>query len=177
MKAKQSGARYGKDRHTHHRSRTARLHARNAIHEYLEPEPELGYIQVERSIPIRRRSDFIQGVAICTDNASDDSTGDGGMIDKGMVGKGAGVKSAPQLELAFEGEATEAEVGRSGIAVVSNPLAQRLSIRSPAVVEDREPEQNSDSDGGFTVGGFIYGCALGGAAAAVILMVVQLAVL
>lgn len=166
MKQKQSRARYGKARHVHHRSRSARLQARGAIHEFLEPEPDLGYIQVERSIPIRRRNDFLQGVAIGNDGL-------------GKAGKGddsTGGRSGPQLELTFHGE--ERRVEEPFVtAGAREPLREKLSIESSSAVGRSEAEQRANRNGAFTVGGFVYGCALGSAAAAAILMVVQLAVL
>lgn len=154
MRTKSSAALYGKPRHTHHRSKTARSAARQAIDDYWEPAPECGYIRVERAIPIRARNEFLPSAADHV--ASRDA------------------ETGSQLELAFRAGGVDSQlISTSGAPHgTPRPIESDVSSTTPS---RRKKGFHQVGDEGYTLGGFVYGCALGGAAAAGLLLVVQLA--
>lgn len=141
----------GKARRAREFNRITRMYAQQMIDEYLNPEPETW--RPERYIPVRSRNEFLPSAAFIDDEQAD--------------------CSQRQLELPLTTAA--ASLKPSTVAKVTDPARRDSVIRTPRspfkIRQERDRKQSP-----FTPGGFLFGCALGSAAAAMVLLVVQLAV-
>lgn len=154
----------GKARRNHHRNRAIRLHARQWIDEHLASDTEE---QVnERYIPIRGRSEFLPTVAQATQSS--------------ISHRGA------QLQLPLS-STTTGENARQAAAVAepssspSTAPAKDVAIRFPTRAKSPagrlfKPPVAYNRRTRFTLGGFLLGCAMGSAAAAMLLLVVRVVV-
>ena len=141
----------GKARRARDLNRVTRMYAQQMIDEYLYPDSDTW--RPERYVPIRSRSVFLPSVASISDD-QDAST-------------------QRQLELSL----TTAGVAgvRSTGAKVADETRRDFVIRPQRIpVQSKQLRKQKQSP--FTPGGFLFGCALGSAAAAMVLLVVQLAV-
>ncbi len=141
----------GKARRARDLNRVTRMFAQQMIDEYLYPEPEAR--RPERYVPIRSRSEFLPTAASFSDESA----------------------RAPKLQLELPLANVDAEVERpTGVKITDVPR------RGPVVRPPRAPFQptlwRKQKQSPFSPGGFLFGCALGSAAAAMVLLVVQLAV-
>ncbi len=154
------GALTGKARRTRHRGRAARLYSQQLIDDYVDPDPGPSFIRLQRRIPIRHRSEFL--------SPAGDGTGD--YIDS-------------QLELTFpEVQASTATEGRTESSASSPtndhrsmPDGERMSV-APLGSRPRDPAERTcpmDATEGLNLSGFACGCMVGGAAAAVVLLILQ----
>ncbi len=150
----------GKARRARDLNRVTRMYAQQMIDEYLYPDPDP--VRPERYIPIRGRSEFLPSAAfICEDQDA---------------------PAQRQLELPLSAAATAREssppdltVKRStAVEVADEPL--RDSVIRPLRAAFPPMQRRKQKQSPFTPGGFLFGCALGSAAAAMLLLVVQLAV-
>ncbi len=154
----------GQSRRVRHRNRADRLHTQHLIEEYLEPEDEPA-----RDIPIRGRSDFLPTVA-------------GGLVET-MVESGA------QMELPLEETRDEPKTAAAEAAPTvakseqSHDGGRHDPRQSTAKSDDtvrwgsQDVTAFSETRGSdFEVGKFLYGCLIGGSAAAFVLVVLQLVI-
>ena len=152
----------GKERKTHVRTRASRSHSQQLINDFFEPDPDT--VRSQRDIPVRGRSEFLPSLT---------------------YHNGAGSARAPQqleLPLASTGKSTPSD----GQAGVQPPAAERSTAE--ATPGTREPStvpfprqvlrrlESSKQTKPFTASGFLLGCALGSAAAAMILLVIRVTI-
>ncbi len=148
----------GKARRVRNRSRAARLHSNRLIQEYLLPEDDDR--PADRFIPIGRRDEFFPSVV---------------HIDAPQARLAQTASSTMQLDLPVD--AADAE------RIVAGP--ERKPVLDAAI---RFPRGTATTAGPvfkpvgmfeerrvFTLGGFLFGCALGSAAASFLLLVLRTA--
>ena len=141
----------GKARRVRHLNRVTRMYAQQLIDEYLYPDSDTW--RPERYIPIRSRNEFLPTVASISNEQN--------------------VPTQRQLELPLIAAGASAERS-TGVKTAEEPLRNTV-IRPPRTCFQptlRRKQKQSP----FTPGGFLFGCALGSAAAAVVLLAVQIAV-
>lgn len=156
----------GKARRVRNRSRAARLHAQQMIEEYAEPDPLAGHR--DRYIPIRGRSEFLPSVA--------------------QASVPAARPDRRQMELPFTSAAkTNVTVRPATVVSPAPPCDTRPKadavIRPPCTAGKvgalpfKPPEQFGHARRRkYTISGFLVGCAMGSAAAAVALFVVRIVI-
>ena len=152
----------GKARRRRHRSRSQRLFAKQLVDEYLEPK---SFSRGDRYIPIRRRSEFLpsaplpDGVAFVRKEPEGESRAGSDDHAERLVGARAAQRKAAG-------------------AIRFGAFATRMTSRATdRVREDCANKATAPTvASSFTPRGFAYGCLFGSAAAAVILLVVQVAV-
>jgi len=150
----------GKARRTRDRNRATRMYSQQMIEEYLYPEPDTWH--PERYIPIRSRSEFFPSAAFFSDDQD--------------------MPTQRQLELPLiaasasrEGGLPDQTLSRSA-AVEAADEPRRDSVIRPLKAPFQPTPHRKQKQSPFTPGGFLFGCALGSAAAAMVLLVVQIAV-
>lgn len=163
MEATHRGGLAGKARNNRHRRRIERIHAQQMLEEYLGEEED----QLEmrsRHVPVRGRADFLPTI----DSWSrDDET----------------IQTGSQLELTLSPapDRNGLEVCEESESMPAAAMSDVETINSPIVIPApywARPRASFQPQGGrgvartFDLRRFAYGCALGGAAAAVILLVV-----
>ena len=141
----------GKARRARNLNRVTRMYAQQMIDEYLYPESDAW--QPERYIPIRSRSEFLPSAASISDE-QDASTQR--QLELPMIAAGAAVERSTGVEVADE--------------------PRRDFVIRPPRTPFQPTQWRKQKQSPFTPGGFLFGCALGSAAAAMVLLVVQLAV-
>jgi len=165
MQAVKHGGLSGKARQVRCRNRAARLYQQQLIHEHLEPDT-VGAGR-HRYIPISGRNEFLPSV--------------------GGTGVTTGRTRETQLELALT---TAKKVGRGDrpadtARTAPQPKAEPAAdtvIRFPRKARPgarpilKLPEEFRRRRERFTIGGFLVGCAMGSAAASLVLLVVHAAV-
>ena len=150
----------GKARRARDLSRASRMYARQMIDEYLYPDADAW--RRERYIPIRGRSEFLPSAAFISED-QDASTQR--QLELPLIGTGAAHESSPP----------DLTVKRStAVEVADEP--RRDSVIRPLKAPFQPTQRRKQKQSPFTPGGFLFGCALGSAAAAMVLLVVQLAV-
>lgn len=164
MKAIPNRSLYGKARRNHHRNRATRLYARQWIDEVLASDIEDP--TSERYIPIRGRREFLPTVAQMTPSS--------------MSSRDA------QLELPLSSTTTGERAKR--VAAMADPAssssttpAKDIAIRFPTRAKSPagrafKPPMQFNKRTQFTLSGFLLGCAMGSAAAAMLLLVVRVVV-
>ncbi len=168
MKNGTYGGLAGQSRRVRYRNRADRLHTQHLIDEYLEPDEE-----PDREIPIKGRSDFLPTVA----GSAVEATEEAGM----------------QLELPLDAAVDEQRDEQRTSSVEDIPTCEEPE---PARSETRhDPRPHAEDKGDpvrwgsqditaftetrrkdFEVGKFLYGCLIGGSAAAALLVVLQFVV-
>lgn len=165
MRNETYGGLAGQSRRVRYRNRADRLYTQQLIEEYLEPEDE-----TDREIPIKGRSDFLPTVA-------------GGVVETTS-------ESGTQLELPL---AVRTNEPRKEVAAVLPRVEQpakpedgksRDFLRATRKTADTERWASQDitafsstrGRGDFDIGKFLYGCLIGGGAAAVVLVVLQIVI-
>jgi len=148
----------GKARRTRYLNRARRMYAQQMIEEYLYPEPDAW--QTQRLIPIRGRAEFFPSAAFMGDERE------------------ARIQQQLELPLIAAGAAREGTLADQAVerstAVSDGP--RRDSVIRPLKAPFQPTPRQKQKQSPFTPGGFLFGCALGSAAAAMVLLVVQLAV-
>ena len=144
MQAERRGGLSGKARKARYRHRAARLHSNHLIKEYFEPNESGSLV---RYVPIRGRGEFLPSVAHI----------------------GTVFENNQQLELPLDrkGEERRASKDRS---ILFNPTADRAKTFDPRELEPAGDERQGMARD-FTLRGFFMGCAMGSAAAALLLLV------
>jgi len=162
MNAVAPGGLAGKARCARDRNRAARMYLQQVIDEYLDPDHDGRYPRWP--VPIGGRSDFLPSALQCTETPESGH--------------------AVQLELPLPVSETAVSTAPSTEAVGTTPTGDTAPavdtvIRFPRSPEHRArpvlkpPQQFRRRREEFTIGGFLAGCAMGTAAAALVLLVVQ----
>lgn len=177
----------GKARQNRDRSRAARFDMESMLEEYAEPQ--LARME-EREIPIRRRSEFLPSAGVVGSevgydfadrqmdlplspqqarSADDSGCGDEvlsqlNIVEENAFGVGQDAAAVPVIECNAQAVAGEA---------LPVPTNRRTRSRSPI------PQIRFDRTvfSGVPGAGLLYGCMIGGAAAAAVLLVLRLAIL
>ena len=150
----------GKARRTRDLNRATRMYAQQMIEEYLYPEPATW--RPERYIPIHGRSEFLASAAFLSE---DQDTPTQRQLELPMIATGAARESA----------SSDQTVERSTAVEVAE-APRRDSVIRPRKAPFQPMQRQKQKQSPFTPSGFLFGCALGSAAAAMVLLVVQLAV-
>ena len=140
----------GKARRARDLNRVTRMYTQQMIDEYLYPDSDTW--RPERYIPIRSHSEFLPSAASNSDEQD--------------------APTQRQLELPLTNSGTTAERS-TGANVADEP--RRSSVVRPPKSYFQPKQRRKQEQAPFTPGGFLFGCALGSAAAAMVLLVVQLA--
>ena len=157
----------GKARRARVRSRAARLHAQQLVSEYLEPDPEALY--PERYIPVRSQSEFAPSVLQHHDE-----------LVAPLVAEEAGAPlelslatddriSSPSLTGGVQRKANMAEQAGRGDRAIRFPGMENSPVRGYEIQNNGRREE-------LTFRGFAVGCAMGSAAAAMVLLVLRTAI-
>ena len=147
----------GKARRARNLNRASRMYAQQLIEEYLYPESDTW--RPERFVPIRSRREFLPSASFI----SEEST--------------APTQRQLELSLTAVGATRERALPErvaKGVKTANEP--RRDSVIRPPKAPFQPMQQRKQKQSPFTPGGFLFGCALGSAAAAVVLLVVQFAV-
>ena len=164
MQVVRHGALSGKARINHKRNRAARLYADHLVEEYFEPNPvDPGH---DRYIPVRGRSDFHPSVAFSQATGSAETERQLVLPLKGKAEEGK--RSKP---IDTRPKTPQRETGPTADIALRFPRS-RKSTASPIL----KPPQQFRRKEKFTIGGFLFGCVMGSAAAALVLLVVQIVV-
>ncbi len=159
MQATKLGGLNGKARILRRRDRAARFHARQLLDEYLEPNAFKG--RPARHIPIRARNDFLPAVSIWREESTNADRG----CERGV-----------QLDLPFDLNAPinrdAGQVPAAAPLPVNDRRAQKWARPRAAFQIAPGPKRTR----GFDLTRFAQGFLLGGAAAAIALLVVLIAV-
>lgn len=172
------GGLQGKARRVHHERRASRLYAHQWIEEYLEPEDRPS--RPPRYIPVRSRAEFLPSIAGLTDEPATLSLG--AQLELPLVAR----VDEPRSRIA-----THSNLCRSSEEVEPRVLRFPTLNKSTAVSEDVRRHQHPDRPGKgsvsskrttavfkpwhaprprpFSVKEFLSGCAMGTAAAVVLL--------
>jgi len=150
----------GKARRTRDLNRVTRMYAQQMIDEYLYPDPDSG--RPERYIPIRGRSEFLPSAAFISE---DQDAPTQRQLELPLIAAGTARENAPPYQTDERSTAVE---------VADEP--RRDSVIRPLRAPFQPMRRRKQKQSPFTPGGFLFGCALGSAAAAMVLLVVQLAV-
>ncbi len=155
----------GKARTLRQRDRASRLHAQQLLEEYFDPDSVAD--RRDRYIPIRSRSEFLPAVAVWRDERNED--------DRGFA-------QGVQFELPLNADApTPADSCDAGVKVAATqatPVEVRHVNEKPPMGWARpkvsfQPVSRRNPRGSFDPKRFLYGCLLGSAAAAVVLLMVS----
>lgn len=161
----------GKARRVRRRNRAARLHACQMVHEYFEPDTE--DLFRERYIPIRSRAEFVPSVLQDNDNETTLSQS---------------INPGSQLQLPLTAEPHQPSPQKAPLSSRKDSMDQshdkrEAVVRFPATGGKAQPKRRSrlpypsaPAKERLTLQGFLLGCAMGSAAAAVLLLMVRTAV-
>ncbi len=142
MQAERRGGLSGKARKARYRHRAARLHSNKLIEDYMEPETSQR--AAKQHVPIRGRGEFLPSVAYIG-NVSETNQ---------------------QLELPLD----RTEERRTPTDRSIRFPEDRTKTFDPRALEPAGDERGGKL-GDFTLRGFVMGCAMGSAAAALLLLV------
>lgn len=167
MKDPRPGGLHGKARRARSRSRAARLHAQRSIAELDGDDKEMLFAR--REIPLGRRNDFFPSVVFSTSTGQDDYEWHGigtqlqlplSVLDVPGTGEhGGGIGQVPTRTRNPDHDSDIIRLHRTG--------------RTPMF---KQPEQMRDPQQ-VTLGGFLLGCAMGTAAAGLVLVVLRATVI
>ncbi len=161
MQTSKRGGLSGKARRTRDRNRSTRLHSRQVIEEYLEPGRQ--GVGEDRYIPIGGRSEFMPAVAHTTiaKEPSDDP-----QLVLPLTTPGSRDASCRGADIAKA--VSKHRSGETADAVIRFP--RTASAESGSCLK---PPQTFRSAKKLTIRGFLVGCAMGSAAAALLLLVLH----
>lgn len=152
----------GKARRKRVRSRTTRLYQQQLIEDYVHNRNELGKSPLDRSIPIGHRREFVP----TAEPGLDDSAA--GQLDLSLTpvdeDRDAAFIAVPK---------DEAETFRPAQREIAKAVAASKPVAVGRPVATSEVEGVVASE--FTWRGFAFGCAIGGSAAAVLLVFIRIA--
>ena len=158
----------GKARTLRQRDRASRLHAQHLLEEYFDPD--LIADRRDRYIPIRSRSEFLPAVTVWRDERNEDDMG---------------FSQAVQFELSLDATApAPADCCDAGVKVPATqptPVELRHANEKPPMGWARpkvsfQPISRRNPRNSFDPKRFLYGCLLGSAAAAVVLLMVSVVI-
>jgi len=184
-KPKRFGGLQGKARHDRFRKRARQLHSQRLIEEFVDPEKQQQ--RTPRHIPIKHRAEFVpsapvmgskygtgteQELELVYSTESESCNVDGGLFD----GAYALVPPDSQDHSAITFSASTG-TGRRDQDDTSVEPAERDALFGDRRKETGLGEGDRSAIESFTARGFAFGCAIGTAAAAVLLMMVRVAFL
>ena len=148
----------GKARRTRYRSRASCLHAQQMIAEYFDPKPDPCLAHRERLIPIGHRREFLPSAAPTYED------GMGNQLELPLT----------HVESIVDGAIRVAPIRKATAATASGRSKNGKAVRQPGhrIVPGSAPGEPESSQP-FTLRGFLCGCAVGGAAAAMVLLLLQ----
>ena len=156
----------GKARQTYKRTRASRVHTQQLIEDYLDPEPTTIDLRSERTIPVRHRHESLLPSSPTFEHIA---FGDDRQFDLEFN------KPEPQAEIAVAFVPGRPRTVQVGVQPTPNE-SPRPEGGADAGVEGPSPALVAEkSVPAFTIRGFLCGCAIGAAAAAALLMIVQTA--
>jgi len=168
----------GKARRNRDRSRAARMEAQQMLEEYAEPAGETS--SHERIIPIGRRSEFLPSVgAIGAEVGYDASDAQMDLPlrstrpardDSGTDGKDHAIRLCPGRN----GDSAQKSFDTESLNLL--PRAQRNLWRDLPVAKLASAARSAMAKG-HRAAGLLFGCAVGSAAAAAVLLIIRVAVL
>ncbi len=157
----------GKARRARHKNRVARIQFQQNLEEY-DTFSDDSFI-LEEPVPVRHRKEFL-----ATDESGLDVSQ---LIDQCGIGEAFPTPAEPaslgeDRVITFSICREETPIARESNSwpVPSAPKALLAGYVSPST--DRGRDQQTE----FSLGRFLYGCALGGAAAAILLLMVHIAI-
>ena len=165
MQATKLGGLNGKARTLRQRDRASRLHAQQLLGEYFDPDSVAD--RRDRYIPIRSRSEFLPAVIAWRDECNEH--------DRGFA-QGA------QVEMPLDADAPApadlCDAGMKVPATQATPVELRQVNEKPPMGWARpkvsfQPLSRRNPRSSFDPKRFLYGCLLGSAAAAVVLLMVS----
>jgi len=167
MQATKLGGLNGKARTLRLRDRASRLHAQQLLEEYYDPD--LIADRRDRYIPIGSRSEFLPAVTVWRDESNEDER---------VVAQG--VQFELLLDAAAPAPADSYDAGVNLSASQTMPVELRHVIEKPPTDWAKpkvsfQPLSCRNARGSFDPKRFLYGCLLGSAAAAVVLLMVSVA--
>ena len=168
MYSPRHGGLHGKARRSRERSRAARLHSRQLISEYLDPAERIEH--GDRPIRMGRRNEFLSSIASTVSEPAP------------VVSPRREAASGPahsQLELPLTREDGREAADLADARDPDNKAPTRPALRptaNPDIRFEPVPSSAPASTGAAKLGRFLYGCLLGSAAAALLLMVIHLAI-
>jgi len=192
MQATRLGGLNGKARTLRSRNRASRLYTQQLLEEYFGPDPADRW--TGRNIPIRSRSDFLPAVTYWRDDPVDDKKEllNGIQLELSLHAEApdrriaenesppASVKVHPFDKSPILVPAIEAVTGCAATlrAVAATPAASPRANDGTSMdwIRPRasfQPVSGRKQPNGFDLNRFFYGCLLGGAAAAVFLLMVS----
>ncbi len=164
MRNRPNGGLSGKARRAHRQARASRIHAQQSLHDYADFDLEDTGASAEQSIPIRHRREFLP-------SASHAEVADyGAQMELPLADTEAIAENAIRI-------ASNAAVeGVAAVALDTESIASTSAGSLPSIDEYRASVESAESQQPLTWGGFLFGCAIGGAAAAVLLVILRTAV-
>jgi len=149
---------HGKARRVREITRASRLYSQRLIDEYLEPESLDGRL---RYVPVRSRNDFLPSAAFALANET--------------------ATAGSQLRFVLDADETTVAVPVSPQPRAAEASQQaRGSATKPVAARPRpapfKPMRRVQTPARFSAGRFLLGCAMGSAAAAVVLLVLSVAI-
>ncbi len=172
MQATHRGGLTGKARNIRHRNRVERIHAQQLLDEYLDPEE---YEDRPRHVPVRGRADFLPTIDSWTQEDETFETGSQLELTLQEAPADGEWQSNEIVELQVESsEAPQAAMASVAVEKATTPAVK--VIPAPYWARPRasfQPQGGRGVERNFDFKRFVYGCALGSAAAAAILLVVS----
>ena len=147
----------GKARRAHYRSRASRLCAQQLIAEYLDPEPVRSTVPYDRPIPIGHRREFLPSAAPVYHDALGNQL-ELTLTDVETITDGT-IRIVP---------AGQSASGRSKNGKTVRHVGRQIQHGSQAGAPTERVLGQT-----FTLRGFLCGCAVGSAAAAIVLLLLQ----
>ena len=152
----------GKARRSRHRSRASRLHHQHLIEEYLGGSERLLDSGSDRPIRIGHRPEFLPSAELGLDASG------AGQLELPLITPEA-IEAGAVITIPKEKSASLAALEAATLATQSSPATPVHELSSVAVTGSGADE--------FSIRGLLVGCAMGSAAAAMILMMFRVLVL
>ena len=172
MQATQRGGLTGKARSNRHRNRVQRMRAQQMLDEYFETED---YEEAPRHVPLRGRAEFLPTIDSWTQEDAPFATGDQLEFTVQAIEGTNNTQSNNDLDLLFHAEQDAPECVEN-LSFEKAPPATVTIIPAPYWARPRssfQPQGGRKVERTFDLRRFVYGCALGSAAAAAILLAVS----
>lgn len=155
----------GKARTLRSRNRATRMYAQQLLEDYFDPDPIAD--RPDRYIPVRSRSEFLPAVTVWRDECNEEN--------KGFA---QGVQFELPLDVAAPAPADPCDAEVKVPVAQTAPVVLRPVNEKPPMGWARpkvsfQPLSRRNPRGSFDPKRFLYGCLLGSAAAAVVLLMVS----
>lgn len=148
----------GRARRARHRSRASRLHHQHLIEEYLGGSERLQDSRSDRPIRIGHRPEFLPSAELGLDDSG------AGQLELPLITPEA-IEAGAVITIPKEKSASLAALEAATIATQSSPATPVHEVSSVAVTGSAADE--------FSIRGLLVGCAMGSAAAAMVLIVIR----